>query len=67
MPQFGSFALLLALAFGVYALGAGIVSLLRPGAAADRLGESARRAGIAVFVAVTAASVALVVAAFQDD
>ena len=67
MPQFGSFALLLALAFGVYALGAGIFALLRPGPAADRLGESARRAGIAVFVAVTAASVALVVAAFQDD
>ena len=67
MPQFGSFALLLALAFGVYALGAGIFALLRSGAAADRLGESARRAGIAVFVAVTAASVALVVAAFQDD
>ena len=67
MPQFGSFALLLALAFGVYALGAGIYALLRPGLAADRLGESARRAGIAVFVAVTAAAVALVVAAFQDD
>jgi len=67
MPQFGSFALLLALAFGVYALGAGIFALLRTGAASDRLGESARRAGIAVFVAVTAASVALVVAAFQDD
>src|SRR5512143_3725716 len=67
MPQFGSFALLLALVFGVYALGAGIFALLRPGLAADRLGESARRAGIAVFVAVTAASVALVVAAFQDD
>src|SRR5574341_788912 len=67
MPQFGSFALLLALAFGVYALAAGIFALLRPGAAADRLGESARRAGIAVFVTVTAAAVALVAAAFQDD
>ncbi len=67
MPQFGSFTLLLALAFGVYALAAGIFALLRSGAAADRLGESARRAGIAVFVAVTAAAVALVVAAFQDD
>ena len=67
MPQFGSFALLLALGFGVYALGAGALALLRPGAAADRLGESARRAGIAIFVAVTAASAALVVAAFQDD
>jgi cytochrome c-type biogenesis protein CcmF len=67
MPQFGSFALLLALAFAVYALGAGAFALLRPGLAADRLGESARRAGIAVFVAVTAAAVALVVAAFQDD
>ncbi|MDP9264025.1 MAG: heme lyase CcmF/NrfE family subunit, partial [Acidobacteriota bacterium] len=67
MPQFGSFALLLALAFAVYALGAGAFALLRPGATADRLGESARRAGIAVFVAVTAAAVALVVAAFQDD
>ena len=67
MPQFGSFALLLALVFGVYALGAGAFALLRPGAAADRLGESARRAGIAVFLAVTAAAVALVISAFQDD
>lgn len=67
MPQFGSFALLLALGFAAYALGAGAFALLRPGAAADRLGESARRAGIAIFVAVTAAAVALVVAAFQDD
>ena len=33
----------------------------------DRLGETARRAGIAVFVAVTAASAVLVYAAFHND
>ncbi len=51
----------------MYALAAGVFALLGPGEASDRLGESARRAGIAIFVAVTAAAVALVVAAFTDD
>jgi cytochrome c-type biogenesis protein CcmF len=64
MPQIGSFSLLLALALGAYAFLAGIIALYRHD---DRLGETARRAGIAVFVAVTAAALALVVAAFKND
>ena len=64
MASFGSFALLLGLALSLYALVAGAVALRDQ---RDRLGETARRAGIAVFVAVTAAAVALVVSAFQND
>ncbi len=64
MAAFGSYALLLGLALSVYALVAGAVALRDQ---RERLGETARRAGIAVFVAVTAAAVALVVSAFQND
>jgi cytochrome c-type biogenesis protein CcmF len=64
MPQIGSFTLLLALALSAYALLAGIVAIVRRN---EALGETARRAGIAVFVAVTAAAVALVVSAFRND
>jgi cytochrome c-type biogenesis protein CcmF len=67
MPQFGSYALLLALALSVYSLVAGTVALVRRGISADRVGETARRAGMAVFIALTAAAVALVAAAFTDD
>lgn len=64
MPQIGSFSLLLGLALSVYAFGAGLYAILRND---DRLGETARRAGIAVFAAVTAASAILVYAAFSND
>ncbi|HWR37641.1 MAG TPA: heme lyase CcmF/NrfE family subunit [Clostridia bacterium] len=64
MPQIGSFSLLLALALSVYAFGAGTIALMRRN---EILGETARRAGIAIFVAVTAASLALVLAAFRND
>ncbi|MGH9556108.1 MAG: cytochrome c biogenesis protein CcsA, partial [Terriglobales bacterium] len=64
MASFGSYALLLALTLSVYALVAGAVALREQ---RDRLGETARRAGIAVFVAVTGAAVALVISAFQND
>jgi len=67
MPEIGSFALLLALALSAYSFLAGLFALLRPGAASDRLGETARRAGIAVFVAVLLAAVVLVSCAFQDN
>ena len=67
MPQFGSYALLLALALSVYSLVAGAAALLRHGVSADRIGDTARRAGMAVFIALTAAAVALVAAAFTDD
>jgi len=74
MPEFGSFTLLLALALTVYTLVMGSVALWRSrGVAAgadrqaDRLGETARRAGIASFVALSCAAFALVWAAFTND
>ena len=67
MSQIGSFALLLALALAFYTFGAGLLALVRPGAGSERLGETARRAGIATFAAVLLAAVILVVAAFQND
>jgi len=63
----GSFALLLALALSAYCFVAGLIALAFPNQYSDRLGETARRAGIAVFGAVTLASIALVNAAFNDD
>ncbi|GAC1423059.1 MAG: heme lyase CcmF/NrfE family subunit [Acidobacteriaceae bacterium] len=68
MPAFGSFSLLLALALSVYTVAAGALALWRKEhPAAARLGETARRAGIASFVAVGCAAFALVWAAFTDD
>jgi cytochrome c-type biogenesis protein CcmF len=68
MAQVGSFALLLALALSVYSFGAGLLALLSPRESkSDRLAETARRAGVAVFAAVLLAALVLVVAAFRDD
>lgn len=74
MPEFGSFALLLALTLSAYTLVVGGIALRRQVAAgaagsdaADRLGETARRAGMASFVAVTGAAFALVWASFTND
>ena len=71
MPDFGSFSLLLALTLSAYTLGAGALALSRsratPDAGASRLGETARRAGIASFVAMSCAAFALVWAAFTND
>src|ERR1700733_6174882 len=68
MAQIGSFALLLALALSVYSFGGGLLALLYPDDPNwDRVGETARRAGVAVFAAVFLAAVALVVSAFRDD
>src|SRR5438105_14371828 len=67
MAQICSFALLLALALSAYWFLAGLLALLRPGAGSERLGETARRAGIAAFAVVLLAAVVLVIAAFQDD
>jgi cytochrome c-type biogenesis protein CcmF len=74
MPEFGSFTLLLALALSVYTLVMGAVALWRTrgqaaGAdgAAARLGETARRAGIGSFFAVSGAAFALVWASFTND
>ena len=73
MPEFGSFSLLLALVLSGYTLVAGGVALrqLATGSrgriAPDRLAETARRAGIGSFFAVTCAAVALVYTAFTND
>jgi cytochrome c-type biogenesis protein CcmF len=67
MPHLGSYSLLLALALSGYCFAAGLIGLLRQDEAGQRLGETARRAGIAVFVAVTLAALALVAAAFGND
>jgi cytochrome c-type biogenesis protein CcmF len=64
MPQLGSFSLLVGLALSVYAFGAGLLAILWDD---DRLGETARRAGIGIFWAVTSASAVLVWAAFHND
>jgi cytochrome c-type biogenesis protein CcmF len=66
MALLGSFSLLLALVLAGYSFLAGAFALFqkRP---ADRLSETARRAGIAVWVAVTVAAACLVVGAFTND
>ncbi len=73
MPTFGSFALLLALALSAYNLLAGGIALRqlatgrRGRVSPEKLAETARRAGIACFAAVTCAAFALVWAAFTND
>src|SRR6266851_4613260 len=72
MPEFGSFTLLLALVLSAYTLVMGGVALWRTRAGridpgAGRLGETARRAGISSFVALTGAAFALVWASFTND
>ena len=73
MPFFGYISLILALALCVYTLLAGSLALWslaynRPLAvSAERLRETARRAGLAGFVAVSCAAIALVWASFTND
>ena len=73
MATFGSLSLLIALALAAYNLFAGVVALrlLATGQPApiapERLADTARRAGIAAFFAVTAAAFALVWSVFTND
>jgi len=73
MAAFGSFALLIALALAAYNLFAGGVALRliatgQPAAISpERLADTARRAGIAGFLAVTAAAFALIWSVFAND
>jgi cytochrome c-type biogenesis protein CcmF len=67
MPQLGSFVLLLALALSGYSFLAGLAALLRKRPGSERLGETARRAGIAAFAAVLIAAAVMVVSAFHND
>jgi cytochrome c-type biogenesis protein CcmF len=67
MASLGSFLLLLALALAGYSFLAGFAALAGKRVGAERLTESARRAGIASFGAVFLAAVVLVTAAFSND
>jgi len=67
MSLIGSFALLLALALAAYSFLAGLFALFQRDAMGARIAETARRAGIAAFVAVLLAAVVLVTSAFHDD
>jgi cytochrome c-type biogenesis protein CcmF len=67
MAQIGSFALLLALVLSAYSFAAGLLALFRNDATSARLGETARRAGIATFLIVLLAAFILVSAAFAND
>jgi len=67
MSQIGSFALLLALALCAYSFLAGLLALVIKAPGSGRLGETARRAGVASFAIVFLAAVVLVVTAFQND
>ncbi len=67
MALLGSFSLVLALALSTYCFGAGIFALVRNGPGYERLGETARRAGIAAWAAIAIAAAVLVVATFQND
>jgi cytochrome c-type biogenesis protein CcmF len=67
MSELGSFVLLLALALSVYSFLAGLIALARKQPGSERLGETARRAGIASFGAVFLAALVLVVSAFRND
>ena len=72
-PALGSFALLLALAVSVYTVFAGGLGLWAGAhgrafaVSPDRLRETARRAGLASFFAISVAAAALVWAAFTND
>ena len=73
MAAFGSFALIIALALAAYNLLAGALALrlIATGQPArispERLADTARRAGIAGFAAITAAAFALVWSVFAND
>ena len=67
MAELGSFVLLLALALSGYSFLAGSVALIIKHPDADRLGETARRAGAATFGAVFLGALVLVVSAFRND
>src|SRR5213080_2159138 len=67
MAELGSFVLLLALALSGYSFLAGLVALTIQHPGADRLGETARRAGVATFGAVFLGALVLVISAFRND
>src|SRR6516162_7746589 len=67
MAMLGSFCLLFALALAAYCLVVGVIAAVRKDGIGFRLAETARRAGMASAIAVTAAALALVWAALNND
>jgi cytochrome c-type biogenesis protein CcmF len=67
MPLLGSFCLLFALVLAAYSFIAGILGAVRKDATGTRLAETARRAGMASFLAVLLSAGALVYAAMTND
>jgi cytochrome c-type biogenesis protein CcmF len=67
MAELGSFVLVLALALAGYSFLGGLAALVRKTPGSERLGETARRAGIASFAAILFAAAILVTAAFRND
>ncbi|HWF06007.1 MAG TPA: heme lyase CcmF/NrfE family subunit, partial [Candidatus Angelobacter sp.] len=67
MALLGSFCLLFALALALYCFVVGILAAVRKDSVGYRLAETSRRAGMASFVAVFLAAVALVYAGMTND
>ena len=67
MPLLGSFCLLFALALSAYCFVVGIVGTVRKDFGGYRMAETARRAGMASFVALTLSAFALVWSALNND
>ena len=67
MPLLGDFCLLFALALAAYCFVAGIIGFIRKDEIGFRLTETARRAGMATFFAITIAALVLVWAALTND
>jgi cytochrome c-type biogenesis protein CcmF len=67
MPLLGSFCLLFALVLALYSFVVGIIGAVRKDAVGSRLAETARRAGMASFLAVLLSTGALVYAALTND
>jgi cytochrome c-type biogenesis protein CcmF len=65
--DFGSYFLLLALMLAMYSFLAGGLALFGRDHLSEKIGETARRAGIAIFFLVILAAIVLVAAAFQDN
>ncbi len=67
MPLIGDFCIYFALVLAAYCFAVGIFALVSRHPAAARLGETARRAGMATFIATAISALALVWAALSND
>ena len=65
--DFGSYFLFFALLLSLYCFAAGVLALFGRDSLSEKIGETSRRAGIAIFFMVFLAAVVLVTSAFQDN